>query len=132
LGTAEALRERAGATVAAVEQRRYQELLARLRGQLREDTFAAAWREGRGLSADRAVELALRDEAAAAQAAGVLSPRELEIAQLIARGQSNNDIAEQLVVSVKTVETHIQHIFRKLDVKRRAEIAAWVVRQSIH
>ncbi len=71
------MRERAGATVAAVEQRRYKELLARLRGQLREDTFTAAWREGRGLSADRAVELALRDGTADAQAAGVLSPREL-------------------------------------------------------
>ena len=61
----------------------------------------------------------------------MLSPREQEIALLIARGASNNEISESLVVSVKTVETHIQHIFRKLNVKRRAEIATWAAREQL-
>jgi non-specific serine/threonine protein kinase len=129
LGAAEALRDRSGATVAAVEQRRYRELVAQLKSRLRAEAFEAAWREGRGLALDRAVELALHTPEARAER--VLSPREHEIALLVARGQSNNEISENLVVSIKTVETHIQHIFRKLNVKRRAEIAAWAVREGL-
>jgi non-specific serine/threonine protein kinase len=134
LGAAEVLRERSGAPAAAVELRRYKELIARLHKQLREDTFATAWREGRGLTMAGAIDLAMRDDAqreAHTDAAGVLSPREHEIAEMIARGQSNQGIADNLVVSVKTVESHVQHIFRKLRVRRRAEIAAWIVRQGM-
>jgi predicted ATPase/DNA-binding CsgD family transcriptional regulator len=135
-GAAEALRERSGAPIAAVEGPHYRVIIARLKGHLREDTFAAAWREGRGLSMDRAIELALRDDASTAvvvhaEGTGVLSPRELEIATLIADGQSNRKIAETLVVSIKTVETHIQHTFRKLDVKTRSEIAVWATRHEL-
>jgi len=76
----------------------------------------------------------MRDDeqrAAHTDPAGVLSPREHEIAEMIARGQSNQGIADNLVVSVKTVESHVQHIFRKLTVKRRAEIATWIVRHEL-
>src|SRR5205085_293717 len=103
LGAAEAQRDRSGATVAAVEQRRYRDLIAHLKGAVRQETFEAAWREGRGLSLDAAVELALgQDDGADVKPSSVLSPREQEIALLIARGASNNEISESLVVSVKT------------------------------
>jgi predicted ATPase/DNA-binding CsgD family transcriptional regulator len=134
-GAAEALRERSGAPIAAVEEPRYRVIIARLKTHLRENTFDAAWREGRGLSMDRAIELALQDDAPApvvdSDGSGVLSPRELEIAKLIAQGSSNRRIADTLVVSVKTVETHIQHIFRKLEVKARSEIAVWATRHGL-
>ena len=64
-------------------------------------------------------------------AASGLSPRELEIARLIASGSSNREIAETLFVSIKTIETHVQHIFRKLQVKNRAEIAVWATRSAV-
>ena len=83
---------------------------------------------------DGAIDLAMRDDApreAHTDAAGVLSPREHEVAEMIAGGQSNQDIADNLVVSVKTVESHVQHIFRKLSVKGRAEVAVWIVRQGM-
>jgi non-specific serine/threonine protein kinase len=139
LGAAEALRERAGALVAAVEQRRYAELVARVQRRLRPETFSSAWREGRSLTRDQAVELALREaQSQVAQAvegvtaeAEVLSKREREIAQLIARGQSNLEIGEALVISIKTVETHVQHMFRKLQVQSRAEIAVFATRHGL-
>jgi len=136
LGAAEVLRETSGALVAAVDLSRYAQLVARVKNQLRADTFATAWREGRELPIEDATDLALREDAAAGAAgdvdeAGQLSPRERDVAQLIAAGSSNREIADALVVSVKTVETHIQHIFRKLNVKARSEVAVWAARHGL-
>lgn len=56
-----------------------------------------------------------------------LSAREREVAGLVARGYSNREIAEELVLSIRTVTTHVSHIFAKLGVSSRAAIAAeWV------
>lgn len=52
-----------------------------------------------------------------------LSERELEIARLAASGQSNRQIADTLVLSVRTVETHLQKVYRKLGLRTRSEIA---------
>jgi len=54
------------------------------------------------------------------QALGI-SPRELEVLQLISQGLSNNEIAETLFVSESTIKTHISNLFVKLDVKRRTQ-----------
>jgi non-specific serine/threonine protein kinase len=45
---------------------------------------------------------------------------------LVARGRTNRQIAEQLFIAERTVDTHVEHIRDKLDVHSRAEIAAWV------
>jgi two-component system, NarL family, response regulator LiaR len=50
-----------------------------------------------------------------------LSPRELEILGLIAEGNSNQEIANRIFVSLSTVKTHNQNLFEKLDVKRRTQ-----------
>jgi DNA-binding CsgD family transcriptional regulator len=50
-----------------------------------------------------------------------LSKRELEILGLMAQGHSNQEIAGKLFVSLSTVKTHIQHLFEKLEVKRRTQ-----------
>jgi DNA-binding CsgD family transcriptional regulator len=55
-----------------------------------------------------------------------LSEREYEVAQLVATGLTNRQIAEQLVLAPKTISAHITHILTKLGAARRAEIAAWV------
>jgi DNA-binding NarL/FixJ family response regulator len=49
-----------------------------------------------------------------------LTPRELEVLQLIGRGSTNNEIAEELVISEVTVKTHIGHIFTKIGLRDRA------------
>lgn len=51
-----------------------------------------------------------------------LSPREAEILVLIARGGSVESIARKLVVSPYTVQTHIQHIYRKMNVHKRSDL----------
>ena len=54
-----------------------------------------------------------------------LSAREFEVAQLVAAGLTNRQIAEQLVLAPKTISAHVSHILTKLGAARRTEIAAW-------
>ncbi|HEX8969378.1 MAG TPA: tetratricopeptide repeat protein [Chloroflexota bacterium] len=139
LGAAEALRDRSGAPVAAVDEQRLARLVARLRGRLRHETFESAWRAGRGLSVEQMLEMALRDEMphvevvtpAGGSDIGRLSTREREVARLIGYGRTNREIAEVLVLSVKTVESHIKNIFQKLEVGARSEVAVWAARQGL-
>lgn len=62
---------------------------------------------------------------------GRLSRREREIAVHVASGMSNREIAEILVLSERTVETHVQNILMKLDLRSRAHIAAWATRSGL-
>ncbi|MFD5243925.1 ATP-binding protein [Amycolatopsis sp. NPDC058340] len=55
-----------------------------------------------------------------------LTPRESEIARLVAAGLSNREIAARLVIARRTVETHLQHISHKLDFANRTQLAVWV------
>jgi DNA-binding NarL/FixJ family response regulator len=59
---------------------------------------------------------------------GALSARELEVAELVARGLTNRAIAAELFLSEKTVDTHLTHVFRKLGVSSRTTVAATVER----
>jgi non-specific serine/threonine protein kinase len=56
-----------------------------------------------------------------------LSPREREVADLIGEGLTNAEIALRLVISRRTVETHVDHIKSKLGFARRARIVAWAL-----
>ncbi|HNP72632.1 MAG TPA: response regulator transcription factor, partial [Kouleothrix sp.] len=53
-----------------------------------------------------------------------LTPRELEILRRVAAGQSNQQIADALVLSVGTVKTHLHHLYGKLDARDRTHAAA--------
>jgi DNA-binding CsgD family transcriptional regulator len=52
-----------------------------------------------------------------------LTPREMEVAQLAAQGKRNSEIARDLHISVRTVETHLANIYAKLHVRSRTELA---------
>jgi DNA-binding CsgD family transcriptional regulator len=65
--------------------------------------------------------------AAQVQPAAALSRRERELARLLAYGLSNRQIADELVISVGTVERHVANILMKLGFRSRAQIAAWSV-----
>jgi len=63
---------------------------------------------------------------AAAPAGSPVSPRELEVARLVAKGLTNKQIGETLFVSERTAENHVQHILVKLGFSNRSQIAAWL------
>lgn len=67
----------------------------------------------------------------AARPAGPLSSREYEVASLIAQGRTNRQIAQQLVISEWTVDTHVRHILTKLEFRSRAQVAAWTMGQGL-
>ena len=61
----------------------------------------------------------------------MLTRREQDVTALVARGLTNRQVAEQLLVTPRTIETHLEHIFAKLGVQTRTELVAWAVRQDI-
>jgi ATP/maltotriose-dependent transcriptional regulator MalT len=61
-----------------------------------------------------------------------ITPRELEILNLIARGMSNREIAGPLFVSENTVKTHSARLFDKLDVNRRSQLTFSTLRPGVH
>lgn len=73
----------------------------------------------------------LRPRAAARQAFGGLTPREREVAALIAQGKTSRELAAILVVSERTAEAHVSNILGKLGFTSRAQIAVWAVEHGL-
>jgi len=122
------------ATPQPVLREHHDAALAAARDAVPESAFAAAVAEGSAMSQAQAIACALgepaqpkarSDAGPAAAHRGPLTRREQDVAVLVARGLSNGEIAGELVISVRTVETHVQHIMDKLGVGTRAQIAAW-------
>ena len=61
----------------------------------------------------------------------VLTSREREVMQFIARGYTYKEVASELFISIKTVETHVSHVLRKLQLSNRGELALWAAHQRI-
>ena len=132
LGAADALRERFGLKwfprLLAVGRAEAQDTT---RVALGDEQFDAAYAEGRALDAEQAVAYALRAHGRRSRPAtgwASLTPAELQVAQHVAAGQSNPQIASALFITRATVKTHLAHIFRKLGVTSRAELAAEATR----
>ncbi|HKA83330.1 MAG TPA: tetratricopeptide repeat protein [Acidimicrobiales bacterium] len=81
--------------------------------------------EGSQLSSDQLMVEALHE--VDRDRNGPLSAREQEIADLVARGLTNREIAQCLIISTRTVESHVEHIKAKLGFARRARIVAWAL-----
>jgi non-specific serine/threonine protein kinase len=106
------------------------------RSALGSAAYDSAFRQGREMTGDAALDLALEegpdeDEPepppnATVRPAGSLTRREQQIAELIADGMTNREIAQHLVIAVRTAEGHVEHILSKLGFSSRAQIAAWV------
>ena len=126
----------------AVELETEARMLASARRSLGEIAFQAAWADGQALSLEKAIEAAARSvprtAPMAATSASVahtalspLTPREREIASLVAQGLTNRQIAEQLVISERTADAHVAHILGKLGFSSRAQIAAWATEHGL-
>jgi tetratricopeptide (TPR) repeat protein len=79
----------------------------------------------------RSVMRPLSSKRAAKQALGGLTAREREVATLIAQGKFNREIADILVVSERTIETHVSNIMFKLGFTSRRQIAAWAIEKGL-
>jgi DNA-binding NarL/FixJ family response regulator len=60
-----------------------------------------------------------------------LTPRELEILQLILTGKTNKQIAREIYVSERTVEFHLDHIYTKIGVRTRMMAGLWAIRNRL-
>jgi DNA-binding CsgD family transcriptional regulator len=111
---------------------RHERVLAEARGRLDEDRFAAAWEAGRRLPVSAAVELvAAVDARAGLDASDGLTPRESEVLALVAAGRTDAEVADELVVSLRTVHAHLRSIYRKLDVHTRSAATRYALEHSL-
>jgi non-specific serine/threonine protein kinase len=163
LAAAQTLQSTTGAPAPPAEMADHRRTEADARAQLGEERFAVAWAAGAGMSLDEAVMYALQANEPAAssdpeavlvgpdrpdttsarhRSAGVgertvdvpLSAREREVVTLIAQGLSNREIAEALVLSVRTVERHIENVYNRLGISGkagRAIVTAYALRHGI-
>ena len=76
-------------------------------------------------------QLGARLAAVATRQPAELSPRELEVLRLIARGNTNREIAERLFLSVRTVESHRARLQRKLELTRRSELVEYALERGL-
>jgi predicted ATPase/DNA-binding CsgD family transcriptional regulator len=113
---------------------------AHARAALGEDDYAEAFARGSRLSTPETIAFALGEatrrkpeRAAARPLAGgsTLTPRELQVADLVLRGLSNKQIANELVISTRTASTHVEHIMLKLGFSSRTQIAAWASTSAV-
>ena len=130
---ASTLRERTRAPLGELDNRFVTQLLERCRAALGRQQAAACWSEGQSLTLEAALDEVAHPEVVSPTAAsgrtarGGLTPREGEVVTLIARGLSNRQIAEALVITEATAVRHISNILAKLGMTSRAQIAVWAV-----
>ena len=137
-GAAERLREDIAAPLPPVDRAGYERSIVTARAQLDGAAWEAAWKEGRAMAPEEAVEHALSEQepdpstplvpedVTPGEATGDLTRREREIALLVARGLTNHQISKELVISERTAGNHIAKILKKLGLRSRAQIASWV------
>jgi predicted ATPase/DNA-binding CsgD family transcriptional regulator len=141
LGAAAALRERLAAPLPDEDRGQHHAVTQRVRRALGPNGADAARRAGRELSTAEALALARHigwptgehaeaDAARPAEPVSPLTPRERQVAGLIAAGRTNRQIGRALGISEKTTEVHVHHIIGKLGARCRSEVAAWVGAQG--
>jgi len=151
LAASEAQLDGLGAPLAPADHADFERDLAHGKASLSAQAWATAHQQGRSLGLAEALSLSLslalaldldldkpparptESEAVVGSTAAdsLLSPREREVATLIAQGLSNREIAAGLVITEKTAANHVEHIMAKLDLRSRAQIAVWAVRHGL-
>ena len=126
-GAAHALREAGGYGRPAWRQTAHEAHVALARDGLGAEDFAAAWRQGTGLTLEEAVAYAAKGRGRRARPTKgwqALTPAERQVVDLVAQGLTNTQAAERLFVSAETVKAHLSRSFDKLGVRSRHELRA--------
>lgn len=124
IGAADARWHRIGSSIAVHGPQmaaHHDRCVEQLRTRLGTRTFQRLTDAGSLLSPEEALERALAQETERS----ILSARELDVAMRVNRGMSNREIADELVLSIRTIDTHVQRILGKLGFSSRSQIAAW-------
>jgi predicted ATPase/DNA-binding CsgD family transcriptional regulator len=118
-----------------VIRHRLEHWLEPIRQSLAAAAASVAFDAGRHMTLVEAVAYALRaapePDPSEPSPGLALTPRELEVAKLVATGLTNRQIAERLYLSVRTVDVHVDHILTKLSFNTRTQVAAWVYETSL-
>ena len=141
--TAREIQRRAGLTPAPSLQAKNERALDTARGALGEERFAEAWSEGGDLPLERAVSEARTVADGAGRPApsdpgftpsaeaGGLTPRELEVLALVAQGMTNAQVAGRLYLSPRTVNRHLNSVYRKLGVGSRTAAVRFALEHDL-
>jgi DNA-binding NarL/FixJ family response regulator len=118
--------------------------MAHVRAQLGEPAYVSAWTDGRSMTAEQAIAAAFAEsgtdgwngqpaavERKGSSPAADLTPREIEVLRLVAAGLTDAGIADQLVISQRTVNTHLVSIFDKLGVHTRVAATRFAVEHQL-
>jgi predicted ATPase/DNA-binding CsgD family transcriptional regulator len=136
LGAMENLRAEVGATVNTGMAPAFAGATTSVMATLGQARFEVEFSAGKQLSRDAAARLALRETTPPAAAAtdhgsaGVLRPREADVAKLVAEGLTNKEIGKHLFISERTVESHVRNILDKLGFNSRTQIAGWMATRT--
>jgi non-specific serine/threonine protein kinase len=144
LGIARELVDNFGTHLWLVDRKLYENYQRILQNQLGKDVFSKAQEQSQRSITDpeQALDIVVDGLKSASDARpsgkakkmanGGLTSREFEIASLIAQGRNNTEIARDLFVGVRTVETHITHILTKLNFSSRTQIAVWATNRKLN
>jgi DNA-binding CsgD family transcriptional regulator len=130
VGGAEGLSQRSGSEITEWFMSPLQPQLDRAFAELGTEASARLVAEGSRMSLEALMMHAVEDPDA--EDVDPLSPREREVVALVARGLTNTQIAEQLFISKRTVESHVDHIKQKLRCRSRSQVIAWALREATY
>ena len=133
LGSAQRVRDESSLTLLDLFRPQHERSVSLIVRGIGQKAFDAAYAWGRTMTIDEGVAFAvedrqLRKSASTVKAASdtALTPRQLEIARLIADDLTNRQIADRLFLSERTVETHITNILNKLGLNSRIQLSRWI------
>ncbi len=142
-GAAEVLRDSIGQPHAPVEQVLYDSSIKALRRHLGEQAFVTAYEKGRSMSPDVALQeyMSIPSSPSTSSAPNTrkmpksnpdgLTPREVEVLRLVAQGLTNDQVANQLIISPRTVDTHLTSIYGKIGVSSRSAATRYAMEHHI-
>jgi DNA-binding CsgD family transcriptional regulator len=110
-----------------------EDTIATARNSLGDNDFDAAWSEGAALSTVEAIAYAQRGRGERKRPSSgwaSLTPTELDVVRLVSEGLGNKDIASRLFISPRTVQAHLTHVYNKLGLTSRVQLAQEAARHG--